>query len=105
MYNSKIISSIKTGDKVYFFEGVFDAILAEQKGLNAIGILGALSFVPEWVRLFTQFNLYVVPDNDAGGKKFADSVICSFEKVNKYVRVNRLPYGKDYSDFINGVHS
>lgn len=103
LFNADALKKLKTGDTVYICEGVFDAMVLEQNGFNAVAILGVESFKPEWAGLFAGLNVVLCLDNDEAGieatKKLAEVFYLNGIQVHKKV----LPQGvKDITDYFIG---
>jgi DNA primase len=100
IFNAEILLKLKKGETVYICEGVPDAVAACQLGLNSVGILGASSFNPEWLDLFTHLNVYVVPDKDQAGSQFAEKIQHLFASKGKIVQALSVPRGKDLAEYL-----
>jgi len=103
LFNIDALKKLKTGDAVYICEGVFDAMVLEQNGFNAVAILGVESFKPEWTGLFAGLNVVLCLDNDEAGtgatRKLAEMFYLKGIQVHKKV----LPQGvKDVTDYFIG---
>ena len=66
--------------------------------MNAVGVLGENSFNPDWIKLFSQFEVFVIPDADDAGKKMFKSIQLAFRKIGKPIEALIIPQGKDFSD-------
>jgi DNA primase len=98
VYNFHILKKLILGNRVYICEGIPDTIAATQCGLNAIGILGANSFDVSLVPQLLDFEIFVIPDSDAAGRKMLKSIQNAFQRVGKPVEALIIPEGKDFSD-------
>ena len=98
MFNSDILRKLKPQTKLYICEGAPDCLALLSAGYNAVGILGASSFRPEFVEPMLPFNIFIVPDGDAGGKAFAEKVRESFLTKGKAVTSLEPVPGKDISE-------
>jgi len=103
LFNIDALKQLKTGDTVYICEGVFDAMILEQNGFNAVAILGVEGFKPEWTGVFTGLDVVLCLDNDEAGteatKKLAEMLYLEGVRVHKKV----LPAGvKDVTDYFTG---
>lgn len=100
LYNLGLLRHLNPGDTIHFFEGVTDCISGIQEGLNGFGVLGAYNFKPEWANLFKPYEIHLIPDNDYAGSHLVEAITSAFAKIGKQIRVQHLPYGKDYNEFI-----
>jgi DNA primase len=100
LYNIDRLLSLPSGATVHLCEGVPDAIAIEGQGLNAVAVLGATSFRPEWVDLFIRFKVMLLPDGDSGGKIFKHHVSHLFAKRGKTIGFIHIPDGQDAADVI-----
>ncbi|EHJ48858.1 zinc finger, CHC2-family protein [Solidesulfovibrio carbinoliphilus subsp. oakridgensis] len=104
MFNLDILRKLKPGSRVYICEGVFDCIVGWQFKLNTVGILGVGSFKDEWVDLFANFNIVIIPDADEAGEAFGLKVQKVFAKMAKVIQIVKLPNGSDLNDFLTEKH-
>jgi hypothetical protein len=95
LFNLDRLTGLPAASLVHICEGVPDTLALEAHGLNAVGVLGATSFRPEWMDHFLKFNLEVLGQGDAAGEKFAADISLLFRTRGKSVRCKRLPAGKD----------
>lgn len=103
LFNLEALKSLRFGSRVWICEGIMDCLAAIQLGYAAVGVLGATSFLQEWVQLLMPFDLYVVPDRDSGGITFSKSVKNAFRKSSKIVNLIRIPHGKDLSEYLQNL--
>lgn len=103
IYNLKVIQSLNKNDLLYICEGTIDVLSAYQKGLNAIGIIGATGFKEEWTNYFINYRVRVLPDSDLAGDKFASIIEKYFNKIGKNIEIVKLPAGKDFSEFLKMI--
>lgn len=103
IFNRARLKQLRPGQQIHICEGIPDTLALEASGLHAVGILGATSFRAEWVDDFLSFDLVGVPDADAGGKKFSESLASAFKTRSKSIRFVRPPTGKDACDVISKV--
>lgn len=96
VYNIHTLTELNEGDQLYICEGIPDTITAMHLGLKAIGVLGASSFDSELVTMLMKYRIGVIPDADAGGKKFLDNVRKEFDKKGKTVQKYTIP--KPFND-------
>jgi DNA primase len=98
LFNRERLAGLPAESLVHICEGVPDTLAMEAHGLNAVGMLGATSFRPEWVDPFLRFNLEVLGQGDAAGAKFAADISLFFRTRGKSVSCKHLPEGKDAAD-------
>lgn len=104
IFNRARLKQLHPGQLLHICEGVPDTLALEGRGLYAIGILGATSFRVEWVDELLPFDLVGVPDADAGGRKFSESLISAFRARSKSIRFARPPENMDACDVISKVN-
>lgn len=95
LYNMNVLKDCAYGDRIYIAEGITDTLSLNQNGYTAVGIMGANNFKKEYIFDLLNFDIWLVPDNDAGGEKFYNDVK---EKFSKYISVKRLTFDKHYND-------
>ncbi|TDD97224.1 toprim domain-containing protein [Actinomadura rubrisoli] len=79
LFNAKILNR---GDLTWMCtpEGEFDAMIAVQCGVPAVGIPGAQSWQRRWYRLFTHYNLVCgLHDDDEAGRDLAHKIAESLD--------------------------
>ena len=101
IFNRNVLAGLRPGSTIYICQGIPDALAASQRGWNAVGILGATSFRADWVDLFTDLKVIVVPDMDEAGTRFAAQVQQLFKRRGQIVQSAVLPHGKDLCEFLN----
>jgi len=100
IYNQPILNKLTEGDELVICEGVTDCISWKLLGKNAVGIIGASGFKPNYVDILKSFRIFIVPDNDAAGQIFANKIINEFLKIGKIVELKPLPsIYKDITDY------
>lgn len=98
LFNIDILSELKKGDKVYICEGVFDAMMLEQNGYKAVGILGVNNFKPDYTDLFKGLDVVLALDNDEAGERGTKELAKMFK--GQGVSNKQLPDGiKDITDY------
>ena len=103
LFNADILKRIETGSTVYICEGVFDAMVLEQNGFNAVAILGVESFKPEWTGFFTGLDVVLCLDNDEAGTEATRKLAEMFYLKGIQVHKKTLPQGvKDVTDYFIG---
>lgn len=100
------LPNILKSEEIYFVEGEKDA-----DNLNDIGLIatttvgGALSFVKyqkEYMKYFKNKVIYIVPDNDDAGQKYAKNIYNTLSKVTNRIKIlnlkEEIPDLKEKSD-------
>lgn len=100
LYNIDILAGLEPGAIVHLCEGIPDCLAAESIGLNAMAVLGATNFKPEWVDYFWNYTVRVLPDGDQGGKTFAELVQKNFKERGKSVSVVPVQKNLDVADVV-----
>jgi DNA primase len=100
LYNVDVLRNLDSHSVVHICEGITDTIMAHQKGLNAVGILGATSVVPEHIELLTPFRIRVIQHNDNPGKLFYTKLERLFLEKGKAVRRVYLGGSNDLCEFV-----
>lgn len=96
IFNEKILINLRNRERIYLTEGISDAIWLHQKGLKSLGVMGAANFKDKYALMLQNYDIYVVPDNDMGGKRFFNYIKKSFHKINK--TVTEVVFNKSYKD-------
>jgi DNA primase len=100
LFNIDILKTLDKGQKVYICEGVFDAMILEQNGYNAVAVLGVNNFKPEMTSLFKNLDVVLCFDNDEAGDRAMQEVARQFYFTGKQVKSKQLPEGiKDLTDY------
>lgn len=105
LFNRDTLLDASAGSEVYVCEGVFDAIVMEQWGRKAVGILGVNNFKPYHAQLLQPYRVTIATDNDqagiTGASKISDMLWGTVQETEKgKVTVFRLPEGiKDMTEF------
>lgn len=100
LFNIDKLLKLNKGDTVYICEGVYDAMILEQYGYNAVAILGVQGFKPEWVGLFKGLNTVLCLDNDTAGEEETKELASIFLSKGIEVKVKELPEEfKDVTDY------
>ncbi|MGD8305925.1 MAG: AAA family ATPase [Ignavibacteria bacterium] len=68
IFNTNILRNLKDSAELLLCEGEFDTIMAEQKGMTAVGAPGVHNYPVEKSELLRRFNLYMCFDNDEPGR-------------------------------------
>jgi len=100
LYNQDVVKNLPAGSIVCICEGVTDTLTAAQVGLNAVGVLGALSFRKEWCDILNKFRIVIIPDADSAGDIFEQKIREAFLDKEHTVEVFRLPMGRDLTDLL-----
>ena len=89
---------VTAGNSICVTEGELDALTLVQLGYDAVGIPGAQTWKPHWVRLFEDFGrIIVMVDGDSGGSKFAKAWESRFPQTVELVQM-------DEGDDVNSVY-
>lgn len=100
LFNTDKLAELEKGDKVYVSEGVFDAMILEQNGYNAVAILGVNNFKPEYTDLFKGLEVILCLDNDEAGERATKELAKIFLLKGQAVKVKQLPDGiKDITEY------
>ena len=91
-------NEIINSNEIIICEGVIDCLTLQQIGKSAIGLLGAMSFSPEWVCYFMNKDVTILLDNDEAGKRASlkikeileeNDIVPKLRKINsKYGDIN-----------------
>lgn len=105
LFNAQTIWTLGAGAELYIVEGAMDVMAAYEVGLHAIGVLGSTTkFKRPWALALRDFQVIIVPDQDAPGFRFKDSVVKAFAEIGKSVQVRYLPAGyKDLTDALFAI--
>jgi DNA primase len=102
LFNAQIINVLGIGSEVYVVEGAMDVMAAHEVGLSAIGVLGSTTkFKRNWALALRDFQVIIVPDQDAPGHLFKDGVVAAFAGIGKSVQVRYLP--PEYNDLTDAL--
>jgi len=94
------LTETRKGQKVYIAEGVFDAMMLEQNGYNAVGILGVNNFKSEYTELFKGLEVVLCLDQDEAGERATNELAKMFLLKGQAVKTKRLPDGiKDITEY------
>jgi len=99
LFNAELLHNLKPKSRVYICEGIPDTIMACQLGFIAVGVLGASGFKKEWVPDLISFSITVIPDSDAAGQKFYESVQDAFKPFGLSVEKITLPPNTDLTEY------
>jgi len=100
LFNTDTLVELEKCDKIYICEGVFDAMMLEQGGYNAVAILGVTNFKPETTELFKGLDVVLCLDNDEAGKRARDEIAKTFLLKGQAVKSKQLPDGVgDVTDY------
>jgi len=100
LFNLNMLAHLEHGQVVYICEGVTDALIAYQSGLNVVGVIGAMGFKNEWVNYFLNYEICIIPDRDNAGSRFASDISNKMNSIGKPTRILDFPNGKDLSEFV-----
>ena len=88
----ELIDGVRSGKIVYHLEGPKDVETARGRlGVVATTSGSASSWRPEFRAHYTGADVVVIPDNDAPGRKYADTVARDLLHVARSVKVVELP--------------
>lgn len=74
LFNSDLLKRIKPGVRVYLCEGEFDTMLLNQKGYNAVGLLGVSNYTEETIKRLVDYEVILTLDNDIRGREEAQKI-------------------------------
>jgi len=105
LFNAQIIQKLQVGADIYVVEGAMDVMAAYEVGLSAIGVLGSTTkFERSWTLALRNFQVIIVPDQDAPGFRFKDNVVAAFSEIGKSVQIRYLPTGyKDLTEALFAI--
>lgn len=104
LFNSDVLKTLKANDKLYLCEGEFDTMLTAQNGYSAVGIPGINSFDNKIIETLSKFDIHLILDNDAAGKKGTENIAEMFYKVGRRVKIVALPANvKDVGEWHNQI--
>lgn len=84
IYNTEALE--RATGAIVITEGELDAISAEVAGFPAVGLPGAQSWRPAWRRLFEQYDIVMIlQDDDDAGKEFAFKIQSELENARTIV--------------------
>jgi len=104
LFNADALTDTDKGKKIYIAEGVFDAMMLEQNGYKAIGILGVNNFKPDYTDLFKGLDVVLALDNDEAGERGTNELAKMFYLKGQGVSSKQLPDGiKDITDYFKSL--
>jgi len=104
LFNADALTELEKGKKIYIAEGVFDAMMLEQNGYKAIGILGINNFKPDYTDLFKGLDVVLALDNDEAGERGTNELAKMFYFKGQGVSSKQLPDGiKDITDYFKSL--
>lgn len=103
LYN---LPAVIKSDEIYFVEGEKDVDNLNTIGLtastSASGANGFKKYAHEYMESLRDKTIYIIPDNDEAGRKYANDVYCAVCKVAKKAQildlVNEIPELKEKGD-------
>lgn len=101
LYNVNILNGLNDDNIVCICEGIPDTIMATQIGYYAVGVLGASSFMKEWVNILKRFRIIIVPDGDKAGSIFSSKIKGMFSEKGINVEEVSMPDGFDLSSYVS----
>ena len=100
LFNADRLADLEKGDKVYICEGEFDAMILDQQGFNAVGVLGTTNFNADDIELFKGLDVVLALDNDEAGERATQTIAEMFLFKGHKINSKRLPDGiKDITDY------
>lgn len=97
-YNAFQLKTMLKGERVFLTEGEFDCIIAEQIGLNAIGLPG-VGNIPHNLNKLKDLHVVLSMDNDQAGKNAVNKLINLFVQNNIHYTIADIFKDKDISDW------
>lgn len=110
LYNlPELVDGVRAGKTVYHLEGPKDVETARARlGVVATTSGSTSSWRPEFRAHYTGADVVVIPDNDAPGRKYVDTVARDVLRVARSVKVVELPglaEGEDLTDWLDAGHT
>lgn len=90
--------ALLTTDPIFICEGEFDAMMATQCGFHSVGIAGVNNWNNNWWRVFRNFRVAVLADNDDKGQGLglANEIDACLQDVTTIL----MPDGHDVTSFV-----
>jgi hypothetical protein len=105
----ELIDGVRSGKTIYHLEGPKDVETARERlGVVATTSGSTSSWRPEFRAHYTGAEVVVIPDNDAPGRKYADTVardILQVARSVKVVHLEGLEEGGDLTDWLEAGHT
>ncbi len=80
LFNPRAI--VDASDEIHITEGQLDAVVLEQCGYRAVGVMGAKAWKPHHPRVFAGFpKVFVWCDNDTPGRDFGNAICDSLPQA------------------------
>ena len=93
----QLLRTYSTAKPLFFMASEKETMLACQLGLQAVCTTGGEgSWREEWLELFEGYEVGVVFDQDAGGRKASEKMIATLQPTAKIVVGLELPFDSDY---------
>ena len=110
LYNlPELVAGVQAGKPIYHLEGPKDVETARARlGVVATTSGATSSWRPEFKSWYVGADVVVVPDNDAPGLKYAETVARDLAEVARSVKVARLPgleKAEDLTDWLDAGHT
>jgi len=102
LFNLDQVAVLPAGTAVFVAEGAPDAMILEQEGFHAVGLIGSSGFKPEWAPDLARFKVCLALDNDEAGRIGTRKITRLFHEhhVPVPVSVIELPEGiNDINEF------
>jgi DNA primase len=102
LFNADALKDMKSGNKIYICEAVFDAMILEQNGYRAVATIGTNGFKAEMADLFRGLDVVLAFDNDKSGEEAMKKIAEFFYEKGQRIKMKKLPDGiKDITEFFN----
>lgn len=94
IYNLNCLTEMTPGERLIICEGIPDTITMIEKGVKAIGFLGANGFDEKFIPMFLDYSIFLIPDKDSAGNWMAQQVTEAFKRNGKSIKIINLPKDK-----------
>lgn len=100
LFNAALLKELHRGERIYVCEGVFDAMILQQYGYNAVAILGVNNLKQHMITALNEYDVVLVLDNDEAGRRATQEMAKIFLLNGKKIKTKRLPADvKDVTEF------
>jgi DNA primase len=101
LYNTEVISGSdrqeSIGDQIAVTEGEFDAIIATESGVPAVGVPGVQTWKPAWREALLGYTtVWILADGDGPGMNFANTLGSKLRNS----KIIPMPQGMDVNDAV-----
>jgi len=97
-FNIDLLKNISPHSDLIITEGEFDCMVANQNGVNAIGISGVSSFPKEQIKELDFYNIFLAFDSDSAGINAAIEISKLFKKS---INIIKLKNYKDLTELMS----